>query len=203
LRATLELEAAGNDVQPDVVSFSHTELYELQEKHDIFRDLDIEGSDDEAIPEHLRDAVGEGYMVTNAVQPYVFVYNHDNVDEGDVPESWSDLLDPRWGGSHLGMGDPETTSGAHLPLWFFVEELGNEIGSPYGWPFYESLGDLEPRSASSHDASLEYVASGELSGRILGQAQIGRSIEQGQPLSATVLEEGAPAFIHTSAITKK
>lgn len=201
MRVTLELEAAAGEVQPDIVMVAHSELYALQEEFDIFADLDIEGMDDDAIPEQMRDPIGDGYSVANSVQPYLIGYNTGNIDESDVPSSWADLLDERWN-NQLGMGDPESTSGAHLPLWFIVEKLGSEVGSPFGWEFYERLGTLNPTTASSHDAIMEYVNAGELSAGILGLATVVNSIESGQPVAAVVPEEGVPAFVHSSAMTK-
>lgn len=200
LRVTLELEANSGDIQPDVVMIAHSELYALQEEFDLFADLDIEGMDDDAIAEAMRDPIGDGYTVTNSVQPYLLVYNTNHVEESEAPTSWVDLLDERWT-NQLGMGDPESTSGAHLPLWFLVEHLGNEIGSPFGWEYYEQLGTLNPTTASSHDAIMEYVNAGELQIGILGLAQIVNAIESGQPVAAAVPDEGVPAFIHASAMT--
>lgn len=200
MRVTLELEANSGGVRPDLVMIAHSELYALQEEFGLFAGLDIEGADDEAIPEQLRDPIGGGYAVTNSVQPYLIAYNTSKVEEADVPSSWADLLDERWN-NQLGMGDPESTSGAHLPLWFLVEKLGTEVGPPFGWEYYEKLGALNPTTASSHDAIMEYVNAGELSAGILGLATVTNAIESGQPVDAVVPEEGLPAFVHSSAIT--
>jgi iron(III) transport system substrate-binding protein len=188
MRVTLELEAGADEIRPDVVMIAHSELYALQEEFGLFEQLDLEGMDDEAIPEQLRDPIGDGYSIANSVQPYLIAYNRNNVAEDEVPSSWTDLLDTRWE-NQIGMGDPESTSGAHLPLWYLVEHLGNEIGS------------LNPTTASSHDAITEYVNSGELSLGIIGLATVVNAIESGQPIGAVVPEEGVPAFVHSSGIT--
>lgn len=201
LRATLDLEAQAGDVHADAVVQAHSDIAAVQDAHGIFATLDIKGLDDPAIPESVRDPLGNGIAVPNALQPYLLVYNTQKVTGDEVPSSWADLLDERWRG-RIGLGDPESTSGAHLPLWFLVKKLGDEIGAPYGWEFYERLGALEPTTSNSHGTILELVNAGELSLGILGISAVLQGQSAGSPVAGVLPKEGAAALINSTAVVK-
>ena len=125
--------------------------------------------------------------------PYVIVYNTDRVAPDEVPQSWADLLSDRWKG-RIGMGDPETTSGSHVPLWYITKYLADEIGAPYGREYYAGLGKNEPVTAGSHGAIQEYVDAGELDVGILSFAGARTSAMSGNHVAAVLPKEGAGAL---------
>jgi iron(III) transport system substrate-binding protein len=123
--------------------------------------------------------------------PYCIAYNTNKVTGDDIPKSWLDILDPKFK-NQIGMGDVEQTGGARAPLWFLVKKQG-ELGSPWGWAYYEALGQQEPRLFSGHGALNDDVASGELSIGILSYAGIMQATSTGAPISLVLPEEGCGA----------
>src|SRR5699024_9502816 len=96
LRATIELEAEANQIKADVLMVAHPEIYALQEKFDVFQELNLPNLESEEIPDQFKDPIGDGYTTSTSIQPYLLVYNTDRVSDDDIPISWSDLLNERW-----------------------------------------------------------------------------------------------------------
>lgn len=201
LRATLDLEARGDAVQADVVRLDLAEVVDLDEAYpDLFADdYDPESLEDDAVLQAARDQSAESPGTMVSLQPYVMVYNSDLVTGDDIPSSWLDLLDDRWT-NQIGLGDPEATSGAHVPLWFLTDYLAGEIGSPFGWEYYERLGELNPRLESSHSAIMEYVAAGELQVGVLGFGTALTSALDGNPVVPVLPEEGTSGLVGTVSL---
>ncbi|MEQ3553477.1 extracellular solute-binding protein [Pseudonocardia nematodicida] len=198
LRATMGLEARAESVQADIVITDISDVTALEtESPGLFAPVDVPALADDAINETVREAGGVG--VISGLQPYVISYNTRRVSPEEVPQSWADLLDDRWQ-FRIGMGDPETTNGAHVPLWFLTQYLGEEIGPPFGWEFYNRLGQLRPRTAGSHDAIQAYVNQGELDLGVLGYGTVVSAADDGNPVAAVFPEEGAAALATATAI---
>lgn len=197
---TLELEARANAVKADAVIMHHSVIKNFQEKYDLFEaPLQIEGRDDPAIAERLRDPVGDQSGVPALAGVYLIVYNSDLVSPEEAPRSWEDLLDERWT-NKIGIGDPEVTGGALGPLWFITQHLGQEKGSPYGWEWYERLSALNPYLASSHNTLMEMVVSGELLVSINSLSSALTKAYSGDPIAAVMPEEGAALTTQTVAV---
>jgi iron(III) transport system substrate-binding protein len=91
-------------------------------------------------------------LVPTRVSLYVLVYNTKLVAPGEVPDTYEDLLHPRWAGK-LGI------EAADVP-WFasVVKAMGTEKGLRY----FEKLAAARPSVRSGHTLLAELVASGEL-----------------------------------------
>ncbi|MET8831757.1 extracellular solute-binding protein [Streptomyces sp. NPDC004610] len=200
LRATLGLEARADAVQADVVITDSSDLTALQERAPgLFERLDLPETRDPHLTPAVRSVSTGANSVVTGLQPYVIAYNTDRVSPADVPRSWADLLRPRFE-HRIGMGDPETTNGAHVPLWFLTERLARSEGAPYGWEYYRRLGALGPRTAGSHDAVMAYIAQGELDAGILGYGTVAQSAADGNPVAAVLPAEGAGALAIGTAV---
>ena len=105
-----------------------------------------------------------------------------------MPSSWNDILQPEYM-HQIGMGDIEQTSGSRAPLWFIVNRMGDTLG----WPYYEKLGELQPRLFDGHNALMENIASGELTIGIAGYSTTFRAAANGSPVAAALPAEGAGA----------
>jgi iron(III) transport system substrate-binding protein len=77
-------------------------------------------------------------------------------------------------------------------LWFLIKKQG-ELGAPWGWDYYEALGQQEPRLFSGHGALNDDVSSGELSIGILGYGGIMQATATGAPIALVLPEEGCGA----------
>lgn len=199
LRATLELEARANAVEADVAILDLGEVLNLDATYpDLFAsDWDPPSLNDEAVLQAARDqsAVSPGTMIS--LQPYVIIYNTDLVTGDEVPDSWLDLLDERWT-NQIGLGDAEATSGAHVPLWYLTKYLDGQPG--FGWEYYDKLGALQPRLASSHSAIMEYVAAGELQLGVLGFGTVLTSALDGNHVAAVLPKEGTSGLVGTVSV---
>ena len=191
IRATVELEARGNAVQPDVLIADIGDFASLEMKYpELFKAWTPPAIAEPEFSAAVRESAER--TKTNFViglAPYVIVYNTDRVKPEEVPDSWADLTDPRWKG-RLGMGDPETTAGAHVPLWYVTKYLADKVGAPYGREYYAGLGENEPVTAGSHGAIQEYVNAGELDVGILSFAGARTSANSGNHVAAVLPKEG-------------
>lgn len=195
LRSAVELELQSGSVNGDVMIAELSELVGLQERYDPFETLEIPA--DFEIPDQLRQTAERYGFMPYILSPYIIVYNSDLVAADEVPSSWLDLLDERWSGL-IGMGDPETTSGAHAPLWFFVDYLKDEPG--FGWSYYEEIGKLNPTTASSHGSIYEQIAGGELQVGLLSYPGLVSRAEDGLPLDGVIPEEGVPSLFTVGSV---
>jgi len=98
-----------------------------------------------AFPEHR-------YYVADRFNFFTIAYNTDLVPPSEVPNSYEDLLHPRFAG-RLGLeaGDVD---------WFgaMVKHMGNERGLA----FFTSLASMQPQIRSGHTLMGQVVASGEI-----------------------------------------
>ncbi|MBK1783875.1 ABC transporter substrate-binding protein [Prauserella cavernicola] len=200
LRATVGLEARAESVQADLVVTDISDLTALEQNNPgLFSPVDAAALRDDAINDTVREQAAGSVGVISGLQPYVISYNTRRVPADDVPTSWADLLGDRWK-FRIGMGDPETTNGAHVPLWYLTHYLNERIGSPFGWEFYDRLGELSPRTAGSHDAVQAYVNQGELDAGIVGYGTVVTAAEDGNPVAAVLPEEGVGALAIATAV---
>lgn len=195
LRAAVELEAQSGSINGDVMIAEISELVGLQERYDPF--LGIEIPAEYEIPEQLSERASEYGFMPYALSPFILVYNDELVTGDEIPDSWLDILDGRWE-NLIGLGDPETTSGAHAPLWFIIEKMKDTPG--FGWEYYERLGELNPTTASSHGAIYEQIAGGELQVGLLSYPGLVGWAGDGMPLDGVVPTEGAPSLFTVAGV---
>lgn len=109
-------------------------------------DADIPGFPGDYPSEFILDDRGTAIV---SIEPTVISYNTDRVSEDEVPETWSDLADPKWEGRIL-LVDP-AGSPAYIDFWTVVMEgEGEEVLEgiarnavrtyPSGVPLHEALG---------------------------------------------------------------
>ena len=68
----------------------------------------------------------DGALAVQTVTLSGLAYNSSLIDEADAPQTWEDLLDPKWKGQILAL-DPNLAGGAIREFWDFVERaLGPE-----------------------------------------------------------------------------
>lgn len=102
------------------------------------------------IPEGVDQTALSGVPVY--VNRFVLAWNTDQVSESEIPDSYEDLLDPRWKGKvGIEAGD--------VP---WMATLFQEWGEDEGKAYFEALGDQDPFVQDSHTTLAELVASGEV-----------------------------------------
>ena len=112
----------------------------------------------EAIPAEYRDP--EGYWTGVYIGALGFCSNQMILDElgVDVPESWSDLLDPRLA-QQISIAHPSTSGTAFTALWAQVSRLGDQEA---GFDYMRQL----------HNNVLQYSKSGSAPGQLAGRGEV-------------------------------
>lgn len=95
-----------------------------------------------------------------------------------IPESWDDLLDPRFDGEIV-MTDPLASSTAYLFLQTQLQRLGWEAG----WDYLETLAPLVGQFPTSGGAPPQLIGSGEFAIGVAFVHALSRYRRQGFPLT--------------------
>ncbi|GEM_PF-2335701 len=200
LALTLEMEARAGAMKADAVILQHNVIQELQAKYNVFEaPIQIEGINDPAIFDGIRDPAGDGSAVPTLTNFFLIVYNTANVAPEDVPTRWADLLDERWK-DKIGFGDPEVTAGGVTHLWFLSEYLA-DTAPDYGWGFYEKVKQNNPFLASGHGSLIEMLAAGEQDVQINSITLAIARAAAGDPIGVVIPEgEGVPVTVQATAV---
>lgn len=106
-----------------------------------------------------------------------------------MPESYADLLDPKWKGEIV-MPSPVTSGTGSM----FVNAMFSLHGSKEkGWEYLEKLDKNMAQYTKSGNAPTLLVSRGEYMLGITSDAQVGQAIEQGYPIAYQVPKEGLGA----------
>jgi iron(III) transport system substrate-binding protein len=135
LLSTLELELRANNPQADVVGLNQASIAALAKSHDAFAAYEPEGI--EGIRESVRDP--QSLSVPACVNIYLLQYNTNSIAEADAPETWRDLLDPKWR-NQIAMADPASSQSIHSLIWFITEYLPSQGEEGFGWDYFKQLG---------------------------------------------------------------
>jgi len=202
LQSTIILEARGDAVRADVIIIPPDSLLSIAAAApDLLGDYTPKTLDDPEVSAAVREASLNAPGTIFNLAPYCIAYNTDKVTGEDIPDSWLDILDPKFK-NQIGLGDVEQTGGARAPLWFLIGKQG-ALGSPWGWAYYEALGKQEPRLFSGHGALTDEVSAGELSIGILSYGGIMQATSTGAPIALVLPEEGCGAQPTSIEIVKK
>ncbi|HJE61830.1 MAG TPA: extracellular solute-binding protein [Nocardiopsis listeri] len=172
-------------VAADVIQLTDTTM--VQDNEDWFRPFD-----EELLPalaeydeEYRHDHHAAGAIYASGVQ-----YNTDLVSPEEVPESWEDLLDPKWEGQIL-MVDPQAS-----PTPVALLELLRET---YGDDFLERLGEQNPEVVDSAGPGGQQVAAGAFAFNFptAGGAHTQPLIDEGAPVDFTLM---SPATLGTNEV---
>ncbi|MBS4209359.1 ABC transporter substrate-binding protein [Bacillus sp. FJAT-50079] len=132
--------------------------------------------------------------------PMVIMYNKDMVEEADVPQSWSDLLDPKWKGK-IAYTDPAKSGSSYTQLvtmLFAQEDDGND-----GWDFVGKFVDnLDGKILSGSSMVYKGVADGEFPIGITLEEAAYRYISGGANVDVVYPSEGTSAVPDGMALIK-
>lgn len=107
-----------------------------------------------------------------------WIYNTQTVPEAEVPQTWEDLLDPKWKGEILYV-DPRVQSNLLATANFWYNEFGEDYLKRFGAQDLTLMPSAVPSS--------QQVAAGEKKFVLQGHAGIIKKlIEQGAPVSVKV-----------------
>lgn len=102
-----------------------------------------------------------------------------------MPDSWLDLLDPKWQGEIV-MPSPVTSATAFMINATFLQLLGWDKG----WAFLEKLDKNVAQYTRSGNAPLEHVGRGEYMLGLTSDEKVPQRLQQGFPIFWTAPKEG-------------
>ncbi len=102
-----------------------------------------------------------------------------------MPESWSDLLDPKWKGEIV-MPSPVTSGTAFMINATFLQLMGWDKG----WEFLERLDKNVAHYTKSGNQPLEDVGRGEFMLGLTSDEKVPQRLQQGYPIYWAVPKEG-------------
>jgi iron(III) transport system substrate-binding protein len=128
------------------------------------------------------------HYVPTRITVYVFVYNTKLVPPGEVPNSYDDLLNPKWAGK-LGIESEDVP-------WFGAVVKG--MGEKKGLAYFQKLAAMKPTVRKGHTLLAELIAAGEITmapdAHIQGVERLKR---RGAPVEWKLLQ---PAFGQPSSV---
>ncbi len=149
------------------------------------------------VPEVFMDPQGEWYSIANF--SFVLVANKDRLAKTGykMPESWKDLLDPKWKGEIV-MPSPLSSGTANMMRFSFLALYGDTEG----WKFIEALDKNIAFYTRSGNAPTDLVGRGEFTLGITSDENVKKRLDDGYPLLWTIPKEGT-GYDGTSALILK
>lgn len=174
-------EAGAGKLPADVIITSDFQVADAFDKEGIWEPYTpgpIEGQDDLLL--------NHGAFAKFANVAVTFAYNTQLVSKEDAPNSWKDLLDPKYAGKiGLTVG---VAGGSSIALNRFVLQ---EIDPDY----WTKMAALEPKIYDTGGARQQALARGELMVATAGTAAVNVAVaEDGAPIDYVVPEEGLVLF---------
>lgn len=130
---------------------------------------------------------GEGNWYNYANFSFVLVGNKDRLSKAGLkmPESWKDLLDPKWKGEIV-MPSPLSSGTANMMRFSFLALYGDAEG----WKFMEALDKNIAFYTRSGNAPTDLVGRGEFMLGITSDENVKARLDQGYPLLWSIPKEG-------------
>lgn len=176
-------EARAGRFAPDVIETNGPEMEILYREQllEQFHSPHFKDIPPEAFPAHR-------HYVADRFNFFVIGYNTNLVKPADVPNTYEDLLDPKWAGKiGIEAGDVD---------WFGA--LAKSMGEQKGIAFFRKLAGNNPQMRTGHTLIAELVASGEIPlAATLYNHNVERLLQKGAPVKWKPLR---PTFGRPNAI---
>ena len=176
-------EARGNRFEVDVVETDGAQMEILSREKQLtaLRAPSIKDIPAGIVPAH-------GHYVPTRLSLYVLAYNTQRVKPGDVPDTYEQLLDPKWTGRFA-------VEAADV-AWFAA--VAKAMGEAKGVAFFRKLATMKPGIRSGHTLMAELVAAGEIDMALDAHVQgVARLKDKGAPIEWKALQ---PAFGQPSSV---
>ena len=189
LNARIASEKESGAIEADVLWAADSSTFE-----DYAADGDLaelENVETEGIMEEVIDA--EGYYVGTRIIPTVIAYNTDVISQDEAPQSWQDLIDPKYM-DKLVMPDPAVSGAAafNASVWLESDELGEE--------WITALGENKPMIAQSNGPASQEIASGSRPVGVVVDYLVRDLAAAGSPIATAYPEEGAPYITEPAGV---
>lgn len=189
LNARIAAEKESGDIGADILWAADAptfETYAAEGDLAELQDVDTGALIDEALDE-------ENQYVGTRIIPTVLAYNTEIVDEGDLPQSWADLADPKFA-DQLVMPDPAVSGAAafNASVWKNNEELGED--------WINALGENTPMIAQSNGPTSQEIAGGGHPIGVVVDYLVRDLAMEGSPIATIYPEEGAPYITEPAGV---
>jgi len=135
----------------------------------------------------------DGYWWNQGMWSFVLVGNKDLLEQKGykMPESWDDLLDPKWQGQIV-MPSPLTSGTAYMMLYSFITLYGFNVnkGEEGGWEYLQALDKQVAQYTRGGNVPSDLVGRGEFMLGITSDEMVMPRIREGYPLLWKVPKEG-------------
>ena len=176
-------ESRGNRFEADVVETDGAQMEILHRERQL---APLQGASLKDIPPAIIPA-HRSYVPTR-LSLYVLAYNTQLVAPGQVPQTYDDLLDPKWAGK-VGIEAADVA-------WFAA--VAKAMGGDRGVAYFRRFAANKPSLRSGHTLMVELVAAGEMAMAIDAHVQgVARLKEKGAPIEWKALQ---PAFGQPSSV---
>lgn len=129
---------------------------------------------DAGIPDLDESLVVDGKYALVQTRPWVFAWNTDLVAPNEEPQTWEDLLDPKWRGKILHVDI--RIANTYVDMYEMLEK-------EYGVEFFEALADQDVIPFESGNPMAEALAAGEGAiGMIAATAIVQGLMDRGAPI---------------------
>lgn len=189
LNARIAGEKESGEIEADVLWAADAPTFETYKAAGDLAELqDVDTAD---LIEEAVDA--EGFYVGTRIIPTVIAYNTDVIDEADAPQSWADLVDPKYAGQ-LVMPDPAVSGAAafNASVWKNNEDLGEE--------WINALGENRPMIAQSNGPTSQEIAGGGHPVGVVVDYLVRDLADAGSPIAAVYPTEGAPYITEPAGV---
>lgn len=176
-------EARGNRFEVDVVETDGAQMEILHREKQLTR-LEVPSVRD--VPPNIVPA--HGSYIPTRLSLYVLAYNTKRVAAAEVPNTYEELLDPKWNGRFA-------IEAADV-AWFAA--TAKAMGGEKGIAFFRKLAQQKPGIRSGHTLMAELVAAGEIDMALDAHVQgVARLKDKGAPIEWKALQ---PAFGQPSSV---
>ncbi len=183
----IRTERASKNFNGDVFRMGDQALMADLQKEDALQPYKVE-SYDKVDPSFIYDN-GEYYIWLQSI--YGLGYNSRRVSDADAPNSWKDLLDPKWKGD-LAIADI-SAGGSTLSLYQFLR-------TTFGEDYWTNLAAQNPTITSGSGAVTDLLARGEVAVATVLPGTVSPTIEKGAPIKIVVPTEGFALYNNFMAV---
>lgn len=137
------------------------------------------------VPDVFMDPKGDWYNIANF--SFVLVGNRDRLAKAGrkMPESWKELLDPKWKGEII-MPSPLSSGTANMMRFSFLALYGDAEG----WKYIEALDKNIAYYTRSGNAPTDLVGRGEFMLGLTSDENVKKRLDDGYPLLWSIPREG-------------
>ncbi|GAB3691109.1 ABC transporter substrate-binding protein [Corynebacterium nasicanis] len=189
LNARIAAEKESGSIEADVLWAADAATFEgYKAAGDLAELQDVDTS------ELIAEAVdADNTYVGTRIIPTVIAYNTDVIDEADAPQSWADLVDPKYAGQ-LVMPDPAVSGAAafNASVWKNDSQLGED--------WINALGQNQPMIAQSNGPTSQEIAGGGHPVGVVVDYLVRDLAAAGSPVAAVYPSEGAPYITEPAGV---